>query len=171
MIKRFQAALGSLSIPVLATILGLVAGSIFIAMAGISPVDVYNRLACEGFGPEGCDSVGDLIVVDVTNKDTGQVENHFSLFYGAKGHALALTLEQATPLILTALAATVAFKAGMFSIGMDGQFALGAVERPALLHPANNHARHRNSGGDGGGRGLFVAGWDTQSQTQRQRTD
>jgi general nucleoside transport system permease protein len=127
MIKRLQSVLEGISIPLLATILGLVAGSIFIAAAGISPVEVYNRLACEGFGSEGCESFGDLFVVDVVNEDTEELEHHVALFYGEKGHALAEVLQQATPLILTALAATVAFKAGMFSIGMDGQFALGAV--------------------------------------------
>src|SRR5690606_340863 len=48
-------------------------------------------------------------------------------FYGDRGHRLAIVLERMTPLILTALSAAVAFKAGMFSIGMDGQLNLGAL--------------------------------------------
>ena len=125
--KRIQAGLENLSIPLLATLLGLLISSIFVAAAGISPVETYTRLFCEGFGSNGCDSFGDLLVVDIVNEDTGATGYYFAPFYGDKGHSLALALEYATPLILTALAATVAFKAGMFSIGMDGQFALGAL--------------------------------------------
>lgn len=125
--NRFQSALENLSIPVFAILLGLLVSAFFIAPAGLSPIDTYTRLFCEGFGPRGCDTFGDLLVVDIENEDTGAIEHHIGLFYGDRGHSLAIVLEQATPLILTALAATVAFKAGMFSIGMDGQFALGAV--------------------------------------------
>lgn len=125
--NRWQNFLENISIPTVMIILGLVVGGIFIATAGISPFETYQRLACEGFGSDGCESFGDLFVVDVVNEETGETEVFFAPLYGERGHSLALALEQATPLILTALAATVAFKAGMFSIGMDGQFALGAV--------------------------------------------
>src|SRR4030095_9181403 len=36
-------------------------------------------------------------------------------------------LERATPLILTGLSAVVAFRSGMFSIGQEGQYLLGAA--------------------------------------------
>ncbi|MCA9881359.1 MAG: ABC transporter permease [Anaerolineae bacterium] len=125
--KRLQEAIETLSIPIFATLLGLLVGSIFVWFAGVHPLETYTRLFCEGFGPTGCDSFSDLLMIDITDEDTGDVTYHFAPTYGEKGHSLALVLEQATPLILTALSATVAFKAGMFSIGMDGQFALGAV--------------------------------------------
>lgn len=125
--RRLQAAFENLSIPVFATLLGLTVSSFFILAANLNPLDAYSRLFCEGFGSTGCESFSDLFFVDIVNEETGATEWHFALFYGDKGHALAVVLEQATPLILTALAATVAFKAGMFSIGMDGQFALGAT--------------------------------------------
>jgi simple sugar transport system permease protein len=57
--------------------------------------------------------------------------------------ALFTTLERSTPLILTGLSAVVAFRSGMFSIGQEGQFALGAlmaawlgfaVQLPPILH-------------------------------------
>jgi simple sugar transport system permease protein len=51
----------------------------------------------------------------------------FSPTYGTGGNRLAVVLEQSTPVILTALSAAVAFQSGMFSIGMDGQFILGAI--------------------------------------------
>ena len=125
--NRLQSTFENLAIPILAVLLGLLVSSFLVAAAGISPLDTYTRLFCEGFGSEGCDSLGDLLVVDIANSETGATEYHFAPTYGVRGHALALSLEQATPLILTALAAAVAFKAGMFSIGMDGQFAMGAV--------------------------------------------
>ncbi len=106
--------------------LGLAASSFFVLIAQANPIDAYQRLFCEGFGPQGCTTFGDLIFTQV-KADDGSMQTVFSPTYGAGGNRLALVLEQATPLILTALSAVVAFQAGMFSIGMDGQFVLGAI--------------------------------------------
>jgi ABC-type uncharacterized transport system permease subunit len=124
--KLVQRTLNGLSIPLLAIVLGLVASSLFVAIAGARPVDAYQQLFCEGFGPQGCATFGDLVFTQVENED-GSTQTVFSPLYGAGGNRWALVLEQATPLILTALSAAVAFQAGMFSIGMDGQFVLGAI--------------------------------------------
>jgi simple sugar transport system permease protein len=43
------------------------------------------------------------------------------------GVRIALSLEEATPLLLTGLAAAVAFRAGVFNIGAEGQYLLGAL--------------------------------------------
>lgn len=48
------------------------------------------------------------------------------------GFALAETLTRATPLILTGLAAAVAFRARLWNIGAEGQLYLGAVAAVAL---------------------------------------
>ncbi len=125
--KKVREILENLSIPLFATILGLAVSSIFIVSAGVSPTETFSRLFCEGFGSRGCETFGDLFLIDVENEDTGEVTTLFAPTYGERGHSLALALEQATPLILAALSATVAFKAGMFSIGMDGQLVLGAL--------------------------------------------
>ena len=125
--KHIQRTLEGISIPVLAVLLGLLAASVFVIIAGASPVATYENLFCEGFGARGCATFGDLLFMQVTPEDTGITQTVFAPFYGVGGHQLALVLEQATPLILTALSAAVAFKAGMFSIGMDGQFVLGAT--------------------------------------------
>ncbi len=119
--------LETIGVALLAIFLGLLASSVFVIIAGSNPVDAYQRLFCEGFGAKGCQTFGDLLIQTVVDEDTGESQAVFSLFYGEGGHKLALILERATPLILTALSATVAFKAGMFSIGMDGQFVLGAL--------------------------------------------
>ena len=44
-----------------------------------------------------------------------------------KNCPLISTLERATPIILTGLSATVAIRSGMFSIGQEGQFLMGAA--------------------------------------------
>lgn len=118
--------LDSLSIPLIAIVLGLLASSFFVVLAGASPIETYQRLFCEGFGPRGCETFGDLLFTQIENED-GTTQTVFSPAYGDGGSRIALVLEQATPLILTALSAAVAFQAGMFSIGMDGQFLMGAI--------------------------------------------
>ena len=52
-----------------------------------------------------------------------------ALFKGGFGDVFALseTLTRATPLILTGLAATVAFKAKLWNIGAEGQLYAGAL--------------------------------------------
>ncbi len=123
--KRLRQALESAAIPILATILGLLASSVVVLFARADPMQTYEHLFCEGFGPKGCQTFGNLLFMDVKT-DSG-TQTVFAPFYGAQGHALGVTLERATILILAALSATVAFKAGLFSIGMDGQLVLGAI--------------------------------------------
>ncbi|WP_108484992.1 ABC transporter permease [Oceaniglobus ichthyenteri] len=56
-------------------------------------------------------------------------EAYRRIFIGAFGSQLAITetLTRATPLILTGLAAAVAFRAKVWNIGAEGQFYLGAL--------------------------------------------
>ena len=70
------------------------------------------------------------------------------LLQGAFGSVFALTetLTRATPLILTGLAAAVAFRARLFNIGAEGQLYAGALAAVAV-------------GGMHGGSGLAVAPW------------
>src|SRR4051812_30674080 len=109
--KFLRRTLDSLSIPVIAIVLGLVASSVFVLIAQANPIDAYQRLFCEGFGPQGCSTFGDLVFTQVKTDDGG-LQTVFSPTYGAGGNRIALVLEQATPLILTALSAVVAFQAG-----------------------------------------------------------
>jgi ABC-type uncharacterized transport system permease subunit len=124
--KYLRQSLESAAIPILATLLALLAGSLIVAAARADPIQTYQHIFCEGFGPKGCESFGNLLFMQVPTAE-GATQTVFSPFYGKDGHHLALVFERATILILTALAATVAFKAGLFSIGMDGQLVLGAV--------------------------------------------
>lgn len=74
------------------------------------------------------------------------IEAYRGLFAGAFGSARgwATTVRKMTPLILTALSVTIAFKAGLFNIGASGQFLMGTIAAvavgiqfeglPAVLH-------------------------------------
>ena len=126
MITRLRHILEGAAIPVAAVLLGLVVSSAFVVIAGKQPLPTYAFMFCEGFGARGCENFGHLLFVPVEEED-GSVHTHFAPTLGTRGHKLAIVLERATPLILTALSATVAFRAGMFSIGQDGQLVLGAV--------------------------------------------
>jgi len=57
-----------------------------------------------------------------------------ALFRGAFGSPLAIgrTLLNATPLVFTGLAVAVAFRAGLFNIGGEGQFYIGAITAGVL---------------------------------------
>ncbi len=126
MTTRLRKILETASIPILAVLLGLLVSSLFVVVAKNDPVQTYQRLFCEGFGPKGCQTFSDLIIFRATNED-GSSQTVFAPTYGKDGHPLAIVLERGTILILAALSATVAFQAGMFSIGMDGQLVLGAI--------------------------------------------
>jgi ABC-type uncharacterized transport system permease subunit len=54
---------------------------------------------------------------------------YYALVYGAVGDSynLAATLGRSMPIIGTGIAAALAFKAGLFNIGEEGQFVLGAL--------------------------------------------
>ena len=64
-------------------------------------------------------------------------------FSTSRASDVARVLEQATPLIYSALAVAVAFKCGMFNIGVEGQYIVGMMtatmaavwlELPAIIH-------------------------------------
>ncbi|MGD2048626.1 MAG: ABC transporter permease [Chloroflexota bacterium] len=86
-------------LPVLAVLTSLAIGSVFIIFANASPLPAYRSLFRAGFG---CRGPGGTC-------------------------AFLTTLQYATPLILSGLSATVAFRAGMFSIGQAGQMVVGAA--------------------------------------------
>lgn len=71
-------------------------------------------------------SIGAVLLIVA---DSNPLDAYVALFSGAFGSMgdLARTLEKATPLIFNALAITLAFKAGLFNIGAQGQFLFGAI--------------------------------------------
>lgn len=71
-------------------------------------------------------AIGALIMLATGNNP---IEAYGALLRGAFGSPLAVgrTLLNATPLIFTGLAVAVAFRAGLFNIGGEGQFYIGAI--------------------------------------------
>ena len=95
---RRQQRLNAILVPILAILSGLLVAAVLILLAGESPIQAFGELFRAGFG---CRSLTRC--------------------------ALFTTFERATPLILTGLSAVVAFRSGMFSIGQEGQLAMGAL--------------------------------------------
>jgi ABC-type uncharacterized transport system permease subunit len=103
-------------VPVLAVISGLILMGILILLTGKPLFESYRILFSSAFG---CKKI-------------------------LTSCALFTTFERATPLIFTGLSAVVAFRSGMFSIGQEGQYLMGAVTAaylgyaihlPIILHP------------------------------------
>jgi simple sugar transport system permease protein len=96
--ERRRKIIDAVLIPILAIVAGLALSSAFILLTDTPPLVAYQEMFASGFGCARLDNC--------------------SLF---------TTLERATPLILTGLSAVVAFRSGMFSLGQEGQFLLGAL--------------------------------------------
>jgi len=101
---------------VLAVVAGLVVSGAYIALTGKDPFKAYFELFKAGFG-----------------------------FESLTRNGLFQTFQLSTSLILTGLAAVVAMKSGIFSIGQEGQYLMGAtvaawlgssVHLPYVIHPA-----------------------------------
>ena len=95
---RLRKLLDAILVPVLAVLSGLVVMGILILILKKPLFESYAILFSKGFG---CEAYGNCLFIT--------------------------TLERATPLILTGLSAVVAFRSGMFSIGQEGQYLLGAA--------------------------------------------
>lgn len=95
-------------IPALAVLLGLIVGAIVIVVAHALAGDGWNLLL--------------------------PLEAYAAMLDGALGSidGIIRTLTEATPLILTGLAVAVGFKAGLFNIGANGQFLMGALGAAAV---------------------------------------
>lgn len=94
----FLKKFNALLVPILAVISGLILSGIILLLSNHSPVPAFYAMVHSGFS-----------CTKLTNCNLFQ------------------TLQLATPLILTGLSATVAFRSGMFSIGQEGQFLIGAI--------------------------------------------
>lgn len=109
-----------LVLPLLATITAFVLGGVVIALAAGADVSFAERL-------------------------NTVVRGYAAILDGAvlKQHALTNTLVAATPLIFTGLSLVLGFRSGLFNIGAEGQFMIGAVtsvfiayafELPIVVH-------------------------------------
>ncbi len=110
--KVLTDSLRELAIPVAATLLGLLVGTIFILIAGKSPIEAYKA---------------------------------FWMAVAGEPRFFGETLVSTIPLIFTGLAVMLAFRCGLFNIGVEGQFMMAQVTTawagvnlalPGWLHPA-----------------------------------
>lgn len=76
-------------------------------------------------------AIGGLVIIGM-GKDP--VRGYAMLFYGSLGspQKIAQSLVTACPLIFTSLAASFAYKCGVFNLGGEGQFIMGAVASSAF---------------------------------------
>ena len=78
-------------------------------------------------------AVGAIIIIftagDLAEGVDKVIQGYYGMFYGAflKRNGLLNTLVATTPLILTGLAVAIPFRAGLFNIGAEGQFLIGAL--------------------------------------------
>jgi len=92
----------ALAIPLGSVLLAFLVGAVIVGVTNGNPVLAYQALVCGGFG----------------------------LFcFGGEQPALQLsnTLVFLTPLIMTGIAVALPFRAGLFNIGAEGQFVMGAI--------------------------------------------
>jgi len=73
--------------------------------------------------------IGGIIVMLTGVPFTQMIEAYVALFKGSVGSikAISETLTNATPLILTGLSVALAFRAGLFNIGGEGQLLIGGM--------------------------------------------
>jgi len=129
---RGRGVLGTLLVPTLAIFTALVVGGLVIVF---SDADTLDEWASFGADPWGAVRASwDLVW-----------EAYSALFRSSLGsrRALSETLVEATPLVLTGLSVALAFRAGLFNIGGEGQVLAGATaavwagfsfDLPAVIH-------------------------------------
>ncbi|HSS95142.1 MAG TPA: ABC transporter permease [Candidatus Dormibacteraeota bacterium] len=103
---RLQSALrnaaGAFAVPIGSVIFAFVVGGLIVAATGVNPLTAYQGLLCGGIG------------VACANGENPALE-------------LSTTIVYFTPLILAGVAVALPFRAGLFNIGGEGQFLMGAV--------------------------------------------
>jgi hypothetical protein len=130
-VKRLRRTLGPLVIPVLAIITAFIVGSIFLLITDFNnlsllPTDpgaaIGGALGTigEAYGSLIVGAFGDpsVIIVALGSGEPREL--------AAAIRPLTETLVAATPLIFTGLAVAVSFRSGVFNIGVEGQFIIGA---------------------------------------------
>lgn len=119
-------------VPVLALLSALVVGAVVIALSDADALRAWSSFVAN---PGNALSTSWEVVSDA----------YAALFDSSLGswRALSETLLEATPLILTGLSVAFAFRGGLFNIGGDGQFLVGAMasvyvgfslDLPVVLH-------------------------------------
>jgi simple sugar transport system permease protein len=106
-VARLRQPLRALGAPLASLVFAFVVGALVILVTHGDPIRAYADLLCGGFAI-GC---------------SGQA---------VPGFQLNLTVLNMTPLLLTAVAVAIAFRAGLFNIGAEGQYLSGIIASTAV---------------------------------------
>jgi len=106
-----------LLIPVLAVLTGLILGALVILASGENPLRAYGALFSGSFG-----TPGDLIEGIQSYFATGETRLLLRAIY-----PFTESLVTATPYIFAGLSVALGFRCGLFNIGAEGQFFIGAL--------------------------------------------
>ena len=104
--ERLQRVGRALVAPIASVLFAFAVGAIIILFSGGNPIEAYQGLFCGGLGVF---CTGDLY---------GSV---------AAPYRISETLVFTTPLILAGYSVAIAFRAGLFNIGGEGQLIMGAI--------------------------------------------
>jgi simple sugar transport system permease protein len=107
----------ALLVPVLAVVTGLLLGGIVILASGANPIDAYGALFTGSFGKPAnlINGIGILF-------STGESAALIKAIY-----PFTESLVIATPYIFAGLSVALGFRCGLFNIGAEGQFFIGAL--------------------------------------------
>jgi simple sugar transport system permease protein len=130
-VRRLRKLLGPILVPFLAIVTAFIVGSIFIL---ITDFDNLSKLGTDPAGAIG-GAIGNIInaysamaigAIGDPAKISAALANPDPKQVAAAIRPISETLVAATPLIFTGLAVAISFRSGVFNIGVEGQFILGA---------------------------------------------
>lgn len=105
-VERAKQAGRALGMPLSSVVLSFVVGAIIVLITGGNPISAYQGLICGG--------VGVFCSGDTYSSYTGAFQISEMLVF-------------LCPLVLTGLSVAIAFRAGLFNIGAEGQLVMGAI--------------------------------------------
>jgi len=111
---------GSLLFPFVAIVFSFAIGAVIMLATGYNPVAAYAALFEGAFGSPA--SLGRILLYELRLTDAAPGPQDT-----ASLAAIGRTLVNTTPLVFTGLAVAVAFRTGLFNIGGEGQFFMGAM--------------------------------------------
>ena len=115
--KKSSSIWQELLVPVLAVVTGLILGAIVIVMSGENPFRAYGALFAGSFG-----SPVDFFEGIRIYFTTGETAALIKAIY-----PFTESLVTATPYIFAGLSVAIGFRCGLFNIGAEGQFFIGAL--------------------------------------------
>jgi simple sugar transport system permease protein len=107
----------ALLVPVLAVVTGLILGGVVMLATGANPIEAYTALFAGAFGTPSSILSG-IQSYSATGDNTELVKSFYPF---------TESLVAATPYMFAGLSVALGFRAGLFNIGAEGQFFIGAL--------------------------------------------